>query len=260
MLKKLFTPFEYIDKKVMYAVAGFQVMLLVLAWMFLVPEKTLFPRLPEVLNAWSSMWQGGLFHHLFKTLSLCLMATVISIVFSSIVSYSSVIPFFRPIARFFTRLRYNPIQGFTLFLTTATGGGRALQVTLLVIFMSFYFITALMTVIEAIPEEDYYRRKAMKMNRWQILWKVVIKDRVDYLIEVIRQNLSITFMMIVSVEAMDKSQGGLGALLVDTNRALNFPKIFALQLTILVIGITLDAILNFIFSQFPANKKQSTKV
>ncbi len=257
MLKKLFTPFEYIDKKVLYAVAGFQVLLLALAWGFLVPEKTFFPRLPEVIHAWGEMWKNGLFYHLYKTLSLCLTATVISILFSCIVSYSSVIPFFRPIANFFTKLRYNPIQGFTLFLTTATGGGRNLQITLLVIFMSFYFITALMSVIDSIPEEDYYRRKAMKMSRWQILWKVVIKDRADFLIEVIRQNLSITFMMIVSVEAMDKSQGGLGALLVDTNRALNFPKIFALQLTILFIGILLDTVLKYFFSQFPANKKRS---
>jgi ABC-type nitrate/sulfonate/bicarbonate transport system permease component len=258
MIKKLFTPFEYIDGKVLKAVAAFQLLLLVFAWMFLVPEKSLFPKLPSVLAAWGDLWNNGLFYHLYKTLSLCLLATIISILFSCAVSYSSVIPFFKPISNFFTSLRYNPIQGFTLFLTTATGGGRTLQVVLLVIFMSFYFITALKSVVDAIPEEDYYRRKAMKMNRWQILWKVVIKDRADYLIDVIRQNLSITFMMIVSVEAMDKSQGGLGALLVDTNRALNFPKIFALQLTILLIGITLDALLNFIFSQFPANKKRKT--
>ncbi len=260
MLKKLFTPFEYIDKKVMYTVVIFQIMLLCLAWIYMVPAKSLFPHLPEVINAWGEMWNSGLFYHIFKTLTLCLFATCISIIFSCIISYSSVIPFFKPIATFFTKLRYNPIQGFTLFLTTATGGGRTLQIVLLVIFMSFYFITALMSIINAIPEEDYYRRKAMKMSRWQILWKVVIVDRIDYLLEVVRQNLSITFMMIVSVEAMDKSQGGLGALLVDTNRALNFPKIFALQITILLIGILLDAMLNYIFSQFPANKKISTTI
>ena len=62
-------------------------------------------------------------------------------------------------------------------------------------------------------------------------------------------------MMIVSVEAMDKSQGGLGALLVDTNRGLNFPKVFALQLTILILGIGLDEALKSLFKSFPANKK-----
>jgi ABC-type nitrate/sulfonate/bicarbonate transport system permease component len=255
LIAKLFTPFEYVDKKVLKTIAVFQVLLLIFCWAFLVPVRSFFPNLPEVLSAWKSMWQNGLFYHILATLKLCGTATLISIIVSSVVAYSSVIPFFKPFVRFISSLRYNPIQGFTLFLTTATGGGRNLQITLLVIFMSFYFITALESMIQTIPEEDYYRRKAQRMGRWQILWKVVIVDRADYLLEIIRQNLSITFMMIVSVEAMDKSLGGLGALLVDTNRALNFPKIFALQLTIFTMGIILDSVLNFIFLQFPANKK-----
>jgi NitT/TauT family transport system permease protein len=254
-IQKLFTPFEYVDKKVLTSIAVFQALLLIFCWAFLVPDHTFFPNLSEVLSGWNNMWQNGLFYHIMATLKLTATATIISIFLSSIIAYSSVIPFFKPIVRFITTLRYNPIQGFTLFLTTATGGGRNLQITLLVIFMSFYFITALESTIQTIPEEDYYRRKAQKMGRWKILWKVVIKDRADYLIEIIRQNLSITFMMIVSVEAMDKSLGGLGALLVDTNRALNFSKIFALQLTILFLGSFLDTMLKFIFSQFPANRK-----
>lgn len=253
--KKMFTPFSVLDPKIVKSIFWFHITALVLVWLFLVPEKTFFPNLGEVLGAWGDLWQHGLFHHIAATLKLCGMATLISIIFSCVVAYASTIPFFTPISHFATKLRYNPIQGFTLFFTMMTGGGRNLQVTLLVIFMSFYFITALISVIREIPEEDFIRRKAQKMNNWQILWKVVILDRADYLLEVIRQNLSITFMMIVSVEAMDKSQGGLGALLVDTNRALNFPKIFALQLTILVIGIALDALLKSIFQSFPANKK-----
>ena len=110
-------------------------------------------------------------------------------------------------------------------------------------------------MIKDIPEEDFIRRKAARMNNWQILWKEVILDRLDYLVEVVRLNLSITFMMIVSVESMDKSQGGLGALLMDQTRGLNFPKVFALQLTILVIGIGLDYLLKKIFGVFPVNKK-----
>lgn len=254
--KKLFTPFEIIDKKVLTTVGLFQAALLVFAWAYLVPDKTFFPRLGEVADGWADMWANGLGFHITQTLTLCLTATVISIVFSCIVAYSSRIPFFHGIAAAITKLRYNPIQGFTLFLTTMTGGGRVLQVTMLVIFMSFYFITALMSVIDGIPEEDILRRKAQGMGRWRVLWRVVICDRADYLIEVIRQNLSITFMMIVSVEAMNKAAGGLGALLVDRDRGLNFPKIFALQLTILFIGIALDALLRWIFRSFPANSKR----
>ena len=137
-----------------------------------------------------------------------------------------------------------------------TGGGRVLQITILVIFMSFYFITALINIIDEIQPEDYDRRKAQGMGRWKILWKVVIYDRLDYLLEIIRQNLSITFMMIVSVESMSKENGGLGAMLLDSARGLNFPNVFALQLTILAFGILLDTILKYFFNQFPSNLKK----
>lgn len=256
LAKKLFTPFEVVDKKVLTTVGLSQLMLLILAWIFLLPEKTFFPKLTDVMSAWLELWKKGLFIHILATIKLCAIATVISIVASSVIAYLSYVPFFAPIAKAITKLRYNPIQGFTFFFTTMTGGGRNLQVTLLVVFMSFYFITSLMSIIHQIPEEQIFRRKAQGMGRWAILYDVVMKDYADQLIEVIRQNLSITFMMIVSVEAMDKTFGGLGAIIIDQERNLTFTKIFAVQITILVIGIILDTVLSAIFKSFPANKKR----
>ena len=256
LIKKLFTPFEVIDKKVLNTVAFLQISVLLYAWFAWVPVKGFFPNLGEVLTAWFQMWHDGLAFHIWQTLKLCGMATVISIIFSCIVAYSSKLPFFEFLANLATKFRYNPIQGFTLFLTIQSGGGRPLQVTILVIFMSFYFITALMSIINDIPPADYDRRKAQGMSRWKILWKVVMLDRFDYLLEVIRQNLSITFMMIVSVEALSKEAGGLGTMLLDTTKGLSFPNIFALQLTIFVIGILLDSGLKYCFRCFPANSKR----
>lgn len=254
-IEKVFTPLVEVRKSMIWTIGSIQLCVLLFTWAYLVPKPSFFPTLGEVLRAWGDLWNHGLFFHILATLTICGIATVISIVISSAIAYSTRIPFFRPIGYLFTKLRYNPIQGFTLFLAMTTGGGRNLQVTLLVIFMSFYFISALISILDEIPEEDIIRRKAERMSNWKILWKVVIVDRLDYLIEVIRLNLSMTFMMIVSVEAMDKSQGGLGALLVDTNRGLNFPKVFALQLTILILGIGLDEALKSLFKSFPANKK-----
>jgi len=254
-IKKVFTPLAEVDKSTMMAVSSTQLLILLFSWQYLAPKQSFFPRFGEVLSAWVEMWNHGLFYHIIATLILCGVATLISIVFSSIVAYSTRIPFFKPFGYLMTKLRYNPIQGFTLFLALTTGGGRKLQITLLVIFMSFYFISALISILDDIPEEDIIRRRAERMNEWSILWRVVILDRLDYLIEVIRLNLSMTFMMIVSVEAMDKTQGGIGALMVDTTRGLNFPKVFALQLTILVLGIAFDEGLKAIFRKFPANKK-----
>lgn len=255
--QKLFTPLTNVKTSTKKTILWFHLGILLCCWTFFVPDKTLFPNLKDVLSAWHDMWMAGLFYNIIATLALCGMATLISIVFSCAVAYLSTIPFFAPIGYIVTKLRYNPIQGFTLFLTIMSGGGRNLQILLLVVFMSFYFINSLISMINEIPEEDIIRRKSQKMSNWKILWKVVILDRLDYLVEVIRQNLSITLMMIVSVEAMDKTQGGVGAMLVDTNRGLNFPKVFALQLTIFVIGILLDEGLKSIYNSFPANKKNS---
>jgi ABC-type nitrate/sulfonate/bicarbonate transport system permease component len=54
---------------------------------------------------------------------------------------------------------------------------------------------------------------------------------------------------------MDKGQGGIGALLLDVSRALAFPKVFALGLTILLIGIGLDYALRAAYNSYPANRK-----
>lgn len=256
LLKKIFTPFEIVDKKVLTTIALFQLALLFLYWQYGISDTSFFPKLGDIFLALKELWNNGLFYHILSSLALCGKAILIGIFISSILAYFSTIPFFKPIIKFLSQLRNNPIQGFTLFLTTATGGGRSLQIAMLVIFMSFYFITALASIIAEIPEEDINRRKAMKMGRWRILWEVAIKDRADYLFEVIRQNISIMLMMLVSVEAMYKSFGGIGALITDSNRGLNFPKIFALQIVIFILGISIDAFLRFIINQFPVNNKR----
>jgi ABC-type nitrate/sulfonate/bicarbonate transport system permease component len=241
---------------ILYTIALFQLGFLLLFWQFGVSESSFFPKLSDVLIALNELWYNGLFYQILSSLALCGKAIFIGIIISSLLAYFSTIPFFKPIVKFLSQLRNNPIQGFTLFLTTATGGGRSLQIAMLVIFMSFYFITALASIIHDIPEEDINRRKAMKMGRWRILWEVAVKDRADYLLEIIRQNISIMLMMLVSVEAMYKSFGGIGALITDSNRGLNFPKIFALQIVIFVIGISIDMFLRFVINQFPVNNKR----
>lgn len=258
-VQKIFTPLSTVTDRTRQYILLFHLALFCLAWIYLVPEHSFFPNLGEVLKAWVEMWNHGLFFHILATLKLCFISTFICIVLSSIIAYASTVPAFKPISDFFTKLRFLPITGFTLFLSISTGGGRAMQITMLIIFMSFYFISSLMSMIKDIPEEDFIRRKAQKMSNWQILWKVIILDRLDFLVEAIRLNLSITFMMIVSVEIMDKAQGGLGAMLTDNTRGLNFPKVFALQLTIFVVGILLDYLAKMALQTFPSNKKNQLK-
>ncbi len=121
-----------------------------------------------------------------------------------------------------------------------------MQVSVLVIFMSLYFITSLLGVIKDIPEEEIDHARSLKCSRWEVLWEVLVKGRVDYIIDVLRQNLAITWMMLVTVESILVAAGGIGVLIKNSDKFMNHGRIVALQLVILAVGLFLDWMLNVI--------------
>jgi NitT/TauT family transport system permease protein len=79
-----------------------------------------------------------------------------------------------------------------------------------------------------------------------VLWQVIILGRLDYVIDVIRQNLAITWMMLVTVESIVAASGGLGFLIKNSDKFMNTGRIIALQIIILLIGLSLDSGINFL--------------
>jgi ABC-type nitrate/sulfonate/bicarbonate transport system permease component len=69
---------------------------------------------------------------------------------------------------------------------------------------------------------------------------VVIKGRLDYVLDVLRQNLAIIWMMLVTVESILVAAGGLGVLIKNSDKFANHGRIVALQIIILLIGLLLD--------------------
>ncbi|MBK8568121.1 MAG: hypothetical protein IPN76_33640 [Saprospiraceae bacterium] len=74
----------------------------------------------------------------------------------------------------------------------------------------------------------------------------MIKGRLDYVIEVLRQNLAITWMMLVTVESILVAAGGLGVLIKNSDRFMNHGRILALQIVILLVGLGIDLFLNYL--------------
>jgi NitT/TauT family transport system permease protein len=62
--------------------------------------------------------------------------------------------------------------------------------------------------------------------------------------DVLRQNLSITWMMLVTVESILVAAGGLGVLIKNSDKFMNHGRIVALQLVILLVGLLLDRVLH----------------
>ena len=247
MIKSWFRPFEKISSKHSALISSIWIVLLISFWFIATSgDKKLFPPPDLAWQGFKDLYNEGLIMHILSSLWLCLQATVISIFFSLGFAYLSPIPIFKPVVGMLSRMRYLPLTGITFYLAMVVSDARSMQIWVLVIFMSLYFITSLLSVIKNIPQEELDHARSLQCSRWEMLWEVVIKGRLDYVIEVLRQNLAITWMMLVTVESILVAAGGLGVLIKNSDKFMNHGRIVALQIVILFVGLGIDIFLNFI--------------
>lgn len=240
-MKRWFRPFESVGQNQRLLIIGIWVLLLMVWWFISsAGQKHLFPTPGQVWDGFQSLYNEGLVVHIGSSLALCAKATLLSVLVSLIVVYMSPLPALRPIALLFSRLRYLPLTGITFYLAILVSNARTMQVGVLFIFMSLYFITSLLAVLKDIPPDEIDHARSLKCSRWEVLWEVVIKGRFDYVIDVLRQNLAITWMMLVTVESILVAAGGLGVLIKNSDKFMNHGRIVALQLVILLVGLLLD--------------------
>lgn len=246
-IKNWVKPFEILPRNEYNIIRIVWLVLIILYWVIATSgEKRLFPAPDQVWHGFVSLYNEGLVVHVGSSLWLCLQATVISIVFSLVMAYAFPIPLLRPLSTTLSRLRYLPLTGITFYLTILVTNARTMQVWVLVIFMSLYFITSLLSVIKDVAQEEIDHARSLKCNRWEILWEVIVKGRFDYVIDVLRQNLAITWMMLVTVESILVAAGGLGVLIKNSDKFMNHGRILALQIVILLVGLGIDLTLTTI--------------
>lgn len=244
---KLITPFEKISKsnKTLILI-GWVIVLLAIWFLGTMGEKHLFPSPAQVLKGFSELYNEGLVVHVFNSLKLCFLSIFLAVILSMIFAYSFPIPILKPISEFVTKLRFLPFTGLSFYITMVIHEARNMQIWIMVIFLTTFLTTSLIAVISAIPQEEFDHAKTLKCSRWEVLWQVIILGRVDHVIDVIRQNLAITWMMLVTVESIVVASGGLGFLIKNSDKFMNHGRIIALQIIILLIGLFLDWGINFL--------------
>jgi ABC-type nitrate/sulfonate/bicarbonate transport system permease component len=243
-LKNWFRPFETIQPNQRVIIGIVWLALLLVYWFISsAGTKHLFPTPGQVWEGFRSLYNEGLVVHIASSLGLCLQAIIISILISLFVVYLSPLPALRPLALTLSKLRYLPLTGITFYLAILVSDARTMQIGVLFIFMSLYFITSLLAVLKDIPAADIDHARSLKCSRWEVLWEVVIKGRFDYVIDVLRQNLAIVWMMLVTVESILVAAGGLGVLIKNSDKFMNHGRIVALQVVILLVGLLLDWVL-----------------
>jgi len=241
-MKKLITPFENLNRKTTTFIALGWVAFLLVVWFVSSSIGTthLFPTPGQVGTGFSQLFAEGLIVHLFSSLSLFLMAVVSSVAVSLVLAYMSPIPLFSPLAAFASKMRYLPLVGLSFYIAILISDARAIQTSMLVVFMSTFLITSLLGMINDVPEQELDHARTLGCTRWEVLSEVIIKGRLDYVFEVVRQNLAVVWMTLVTVESILPSEGGLGFLIQNSGKLGNHGRIIALYIIILGLGLLID--------------------
>lgn len=243
-MKRLFKPFEKLKGSSTTTILVSWLVILFTFWGLNSFGTThMFPTPSQVFHGLQDLWREGLVVHIGSSLALCGQAVLISIIISLMFAYTSAIPFFKPVGTFISKLRYLPLTGIAFYLAIVVQDARNLQVWVLVVFMTTFLTTGLMQMIKDIPEEEFDHARTLGCNRWETLWEVVIKGRIDYVFELVRQNLAIVWMMLVTVESILVAAGGLGFLIKNNDKLGDAGKVIALQIIIVVVGLSLDFII-----------------
>jgi NitT/TauT family transport system permease protein len=178
---------------------------------------------------------------------------------SLLLAYLTVIPFFRPIVDFIGKLRFLSMVGLSLVFILMTSSPYALKLSLLVFSICVFFVTSMADVLASIPKYEYDLARTLKMSEGQVVWETVVLGQFDKVFDVLRQNAAIGWLMLTMVEGMSRSDGGIGAMLLNQNKQFKLDAVMAIQLLILVIGLGQDWFIGYLKKIFCPYATLTTK-
>ena len=106
--------------------------------------------------------------------------------------------------------------------------------------MSVFLVTSLYEVVENIPREEFDHARTLRMGSWGSVLEVVVIGRFDQVLDAVRQNAAMSWVMLTMVEGLVRFEGGLGALMLAEDKHIRLDAVFAVQLLVLGIGIIQD--------------------
>lgn len=240
----LFRPNKIINRPTFMAMVALQVVLALIIWF--IGSSELLPNPVEILQALKRLiTEDTLIQELVTSMWLSIESMLIAIIISLLVSYATVIPFFRPFAFLVSKFRFLTLVGLSFVFTLMTSGGHQLKVSLMVFGITVFFVTNMVAVIKDIPRNELNHARTLRMPEWQVVWEVIVLGKIHEVFEIIRQNFAISWMMLTMVEGISRAEGGIGTMLLNQNKHFHLDAVFAIQIVILLVGICMDYLIGF---------------
>ena len=239
-LREAFVPNGRISAQIRWALAAITLVAILGAWSM---RPAFLPGPLDVLKAYPNLIDQGLFQELFTSLTTNLQAIGLSCLITLPLAYLTVVPAARPFVRALSKMRFLGMTGLVVLFTLTFGGGHGLKLALLTFGMGVFLITSLYDIVETIPREEFDHARTLRMGPWDSIIEVVIFGHLDAVLDTVRQNAAMGWVMLSMVEGLVRFEGGLGAMMLAEDKHIKLDAVFAIQLLVLLVGIGQDYLL-----------------
>jgi ABC-type nitrate/sulfonate/bicarbonate transport system permease component len=238
----LFLPFTPVGARWLKLLVAVEAALALALWSM--SGSKALPSPLEVVQAWIDLvHRQGLLFELWVSVKISLASLLISSVAAVAVAALGTAPVFMPAARFSSALRFLGFAGLSYLFMLMSSDSHALRVSLLSFGMFVFMVTGLLAEIAATPRDQIDHCRSLGMHHWRITGELVLLGKADTTLDLVRQNAAVGWTLLTLVEGMTRSDGGIGAMLLNQNRYFLLAGVFAIQLTILAYGLAQDALL-----------------
>lgn len=203
-------------------------------------KPIVLPSVLDVLSAFPLFYFGGFVQDLISSVIVNVESIMLSALIGLPLAYLCRVSLLEPVSTFIAELRFVGPSVFYLPLLIWTSDGHQLKVGLLTLGMTFYLVTSMMDVVNNIPQERYDDAATLRMGPWQSVWYVVVRGTVPDALRALRANSAMGWAMLMFVEGVVRSEGGIGVVILNAEKHMDYNIFGAAVVVILLVGIFQD--------------------
>ena len=197
-------------------------------------------------SSFPNLWfNEGLGDQLWSSMELNLQSIAIMFSIAYTLSVLTVTPLGAALAKIVSLGRFNGFVGLPLIFMSILHNHHDTKVALLVFGMGVFTVLSLTKLFDSIPTDAKDHSRTLRMGEWRVVWEVVILGTFDQVIDIIRINVAMGWMMLPMVEGRFKDEGGIGALMEVENKHLNLDSVFCALFVIMLVGFFQDTIIGY---------------
>lgn len=213
--------------------------LILLVWWTMSGSFT-FPSPIKILKSFDELArESNLLGELFVSVSLCLKAIGISALIALTISYAGQLPILSGVRWLSTKTRYMSLIGVS-FVLMMSFEGYSYKLAMLTFGITGFMTISLTNMLGEIKKYERNHARTLGFSPWKELLEVDFLGRRHAILECIKQNVAISFVMLTTVEGLVRSGGGIGVLMLVQNKKFEMPAVFMMQMLILLVAIGID--------------------